>query len=48
LLVFCQELSDVRIEVETRTLEEVQDVLNVLLAGNAPNVMRIMLDNMAR
>jgi hypothetical protein len=43
-----QGLSGVGIEVETRTLEEVQEVLGVLRSGGAPNVIRVMLDNMTK
>ncbi|KAF8066371.1 hypothetical protein HT031_002695 [Scenedesmus sp. PABB004] len=41
-------LQGVQVEVETRNLEEVQQVLAVLRSGAAPHVARVMLDNMAR
>ena len=39
---------DVPVEVETRSLEEVQELLNLQSKGKAKHVTRIMLDNMAR
>jgi nicotinate-nucleotide pyrophosphorylase (carboxylating) len=38
----------IEIEVETRTLEEVQELLACLDAGRGKGVTRVMLDNMAR
>eukprot|EP00879_Flechtneria_rotunda_P010247 GHRR01010713.1.p1 GENE.GHRR01010713.1~~GHRR01010713.1.p1 ORF type:complete len:316 (+),score=102.09 GHRR01010713.1:94-1041(+) len=43
-----QQLSGVCIEVETTNLAEVQQVLSVVAAGQAPHVTRIMLDNMTK
>lgn len=40
-------LDDVQIEVETTSLEEVQELLEVVQSG-APHVTRVMLDNMTR
>eukprot|EP00878_Enallax_costatus_P009576 GHUV01010006.1.p1 GENE.GHUV01010006.1~~GHUV01010006.1.p1 ORF type:complete len:318 (+),score=94.69 GHUV01010006.1:333-1286(+) len=40
------QLNDVEIEVETRNLDEVQQVLSILDSGKAPHVTRVMLDNM--
>ncbi len=37
-----------RIEVETRTQEEVDEALQTIKAGKAPHVTRLMLDNMTR
>uniref|UniRef100_A0A7S0WZN1 Nicotinate-nucleotide pyrophosphorylase [carboxylating] n=1 Tax=Chlamydomonas leiostraca TaxID=1034604 RepID=A0A7S0WZN1_9CHLO len=37
-----------RIEVETRTLAEVDEVVAALDAGQAPHVTRVMLDNMTK
>ena len=34
-------------EVETRTLEEVEEMMGLVESGRAPAVTRIMLDNMA-
>jgi nicotinate-nucleotide pyrophosphorylase (carboxylating) len=36
------------IEVETSSLEEVDECLQALFSGKAPHVRRIMLDNMTR
>jgi hypothetical protein len=36
------------IEVETRTMSEVEEALQVLASGKAPHVKRLMLDNMTR
>ena len=35
------------IEVETRTLDEVHELMDMVKQGEAPGVTRIMLDNMA-
>ncbi|KIZ01665.1 nicotinate-nucleotide pyrophosphorylase (carboxylating) [Monoraphidium neglectum] len=43
-----QGLPDLQVELETRTLEEVDLALEILGSGAAPHVSRIMLDNMAR
>ncbi|MFM9169313.1 MAG: hypothetical protein ACKOTD_04100, partial [Phycisphaerales bacterium] len=37
-----------RVELETRTLDEVDEAISILEGGGAPHVTRIMLDNMAR
>ncbi|KAI8469620.1 MAG: Quinolinate phosphoribosyl transferase [Monoraphidium minutum] len=37
-----------KVELETRTLEEVDLALQILGSGDAPHVTRVMLDNMAR
>jgi hypothetical protein len=42
-----QEGLDLPMEVETRSLEEVEEVVRLLEAGKASKVTRIMLDNMA-
>ena len=39
---------DVPVEVETETLEQVQEVLDLQSQGKAGHVTRIMLDNMAK
>lgn len=39
---------DVPVEVETRSLEEVQELLDLKSKGKANHVTRIMLDNMAK
>ena len=40
---------DLPVEVETRTLKEVQEVVSLLdRAGGGPRIDRVMLDNMAR
>ncbi|KAF5836838.1 quinolinate phoshoribosyltransferase [Dunaliella salina] len=36
------------VEVETRTLEEVEQCVHELASGRAPHVSRVMLDNMTR
>eukprot|EP00775_Hariotina_reticulata_P011514 gene11514-11657_t len=41
-------LGDVQVEVETCSLEQVQQVLDVLQSGSAPHVTRVMLDNMTK
>eukprot|EP00798_Chlamydomonas_sp_ICE-L_P010110 gene10110-8012_t len=37
-----------KVEVETRTLEEVDEVLAIIKSGNCPHVSRVMLDNMTK
>lgn len=44
--IAAQQLGDVEVEVETRTLAEVQEILGEL--DGAPHVRRVMLDNMVR
>ena len=39
---------DVPVEVETRSLEEVRELLTLHSSGKADHVTRIMLDNMAK
>ena len=39
---------DTPVEVETRTLEEVDEVVGLLESTNPPRISRVMLDNMAR
>ncbi|KAJ9529342.1 hypothetical protein QJQ45_013770, partial [Haematococcus lacustris] len=46
--IAAQGLADMSIEVETRTQDEVSEVLHLLAAGKAPHVTRLMLDNMTR
>ncbi|KAL6756892.1 Quinolinate phosphoribosyl transferase [Haematococcus lacustris] len=46
--IAAQGLADMSIEVETRTQDEVGEVLHLLAAGKAPHVTRLMLDNMTR
>lgn len=41
-------LPDMEVEVETRTLDEVDQVCSILDSGTAPHVTRVMLDNMAK
>ncbi|KAF6263340.1 Quinolinate phosphoribosyl transferase [Scenedesmus sp. NREL 46B-D3] len=41
-------LDEVQVEVETSSLDQVQQVLDVLASGAAPHVTRVMLDNMTR
>lgn len=43
-----QGLGHIPIEVETRTLEEVDEIVRILDSGAAPHVKRVMLDNMTR
>ncbi|GAX77228.1 hypothetical protein CEUSTIGMA_g4674.t1 [Chlamydomonas eustigma] len=43
-----QRLQAMTIEVETRTLEEVDEILEVIRSNEAPHVTRVMLDNMTR
>lgn len=38
---------NVPVEVETRSLEEVQELMDLQSSGKAKHVTRIMLDNMA-
>ena len=39
---------DTPVEVETRTLEEVDEVVELLDSTNPPRISRVMLDNMAQ
>ncbi|WIA22958.1 hypothetical protein OEZ86_009885 [Tetradesmus obliquus] len=41
-------LDQVQVEVETSSLEQVQQILDVIASGAAPHVTRVMLDNMTR
>ena len=43
-----KQLTSVPIEVETRTLEEVQEVLSLMDHQQHEGVARLMLDNMTR